>query len=309
MAKIEEFIYPFTVFTPTYNRAELLKRVFKSLEKQTFKHFEWIIVDDGSIDNTSAVVDEFKKTAQFPIEYHWKPNGGKHTAINYVVKIARGYFLAEIDSDDWYADNALERLLYHWNKLEDEKKNKLCGICGLFAYEDGSLVGSRFPADIFDSTDIEIIYVHKVKGDKIGINRIDVLKEFPFPEDFGNFVTEATVWNRKGMKYPTRFINEVIAYKEYQKKGLTDNGRMIAIQNALSSTVVLRELLECGITLPIDVHLKTIINYIRYSIHSQQNFIKVRMKTFNKIWLLICMPISALLFLRDLFYMRRKNNL
>lgn len=304
MIQMKNYEFTFSVFTPTYNRGFLLHRVFESLNHQTIQNFEWIIVDDGSTDNTKQIIDDFKKNSKFPIVYHWKENGGKHTAINMGVKIARGYFFAIIDSDDWYNKTALEKMLQYWNTIEEEKKNDYCGVTGLFTYQDGSIVGKKFPSDIFDVRDIELIYVHKVHGDKIGINKTDVMKEFPFPEELGSFVTEALIWNRKGMKYLTRFVNESFAFKEYQKKGLSDNGLIHAIKSSRATVTVLKEVLQSGMKLPFSVLLKVNINYIRYAIHAQVNSNEMRI-VINKKLFLLYFSIAFLIVIRDRFAIRK----
>ena len=104
--------FAFTVFTATYNRVSLLPRLHESLRTQTFQNFEWIIVDDGSTDDTRQLITSWSSASPFPIRYIWKPNGGKHTAINVGVRKATGYLFAAIDSDDYYVPEALERMLF-----------------------------------------------------------------------------------------------------------------------------------------------------------------------------------------------------
>src|SRR6478672_7236545 len=92
----------FSVVTATYNRAHTLGRTYESLQAQTFRDFEWIIVDDGSTDGTGSLVSGWAQESSFPIRYVSQENGGKHTALNHAVSVARGTFLASVDSDDWY---------------------------------------------------------------------------------------------------------------------------------------------------------------------------------------------------------------
>ena len=158
----DQYSYTFTVFTPTYDRSDLLKRVYDSLEEQTYKDFEWLIVDDGSTDSTRDFIENLQSTASFDIHYSWKENGGKYTAINQGVSEARGRYFAIMDSDDWYLPDALEKMLECWNHVPDETKNSYKGVCGLFEYESGVFVGSKFPKDIFESNDIEIFYIYLI---------------------------------------------------------------------------------------------------------------------------------------------------
>jgi len=104
----------YTVFTPTFNRAHTLHRVFDSLVAQTYRDFEWIVIDDGSTDDTQSLIKLWQQQADFPIHYHYQVNSGKHIAYNYAVKLAHGELFLVIDSDDGFVVNALESMLYWW---------------------------------------------------------------------------------------------------------------------------------------------------------------------------------------------------
>ena len=103
-----------TVFTPTYNRANTLKRAFYSLKNQTCKDFEWLIIDDGSSDNTHELVNQFKKESDFLIRYYWKSNGGRHTAVNYSYQYLNTPYVVTLDSDDELLPNAIEKMIKTW---------------------------------------------------------------------------------------------------------------------------------------------------------------------------------------------------
>src|SRR5437764_8622953 len=107
----------FTVFTPTYNRAHTIKRVFDSLSAQTLREFEWLVVDDGSTDKTSELIAAWAKAVDFPIRYFRQEHSGKHIAYNLAVRAARGQFFLTLDSDDGCVPHALERIAYHWNMI------------------------------------------------------------------------------------------------------------------------------------------------------------------------------------------------
>src|SRR5215472_6221715 len=137
----------FTVFTPTYNRAHTLARVYESLLDQTYDNFEWLVIDDGSTDTTCNLIAHFQKCAKFPVVYkRLYRNRGKHIAHNKALKHARGEFLLVADSDDWIVPNALERMDYHWHRL-----SLLCdpeafvGVAGLCADCNGVIVGDKYP--------------------------------------------------------------------------------------------------------------------------------------------------------------------
>src|ERR1700687_2026026 len=109
--------YTFTVFTPTYNRAGTLPRVYESLRLQTFRDFEWLVVDDGSKDNTEELIKEWQAKAEFPIRYIRPQNQGKPAATNRATQEAQGEFIATVDSDDACVPESLERLKYHWDAI------------------------------------------------------------------------------------------------------------------------------------------------------------------------------------------------
>ncbi len=307
MASLAAYQYTVTVFTPTYNRGHLLERVYRSLLRQTYRNFEWLIVDDGSVDNTAQVVDELARAARFPVRYIWKPNGGKHTAVNEGVRQARGQFFAILDSDDWYRDDALENMLDAWNSIDEPARARYSGVTGLFSYTDGTIVGPRFPADVFDSTDLDITYVHRITGDNIGMKRTDVMRQFPFPEDVGTFVTEDTIWNRMAKVYSTRFVNRVLAVAEYQRGGLSDTGRSRAVRNPTAPVLYLSELLHCGKRLPLPVLLKATANLIRYSLHAHLPIRDIYRSVPSKGVLVLCAPVGLLLVLRDRFLVTKRE--
>ena len=116
--------YTFSVFTPSYNRAKTLPRLYEALKRQTYRNFEWIIVDDGSADNTKETVEKFiSDRPDFNITYKYQTNKGKHIATNVAAQIAKGEFFITIDSDDSVKDNALETFINEWNKIPDKDRS------------------------------------------------------------------------------------------------------------------------------------------------------------------------------------------
>ncbi len=206
-----DYTYQFTVFTPTYNRGHTLHRVYESLAAQTFRDFEWLIVDDGSADDTCRCVSHWIEQADFPIRYLWQRNSGKHVAFNRAVREAKGRFFVPADSDDRFVPTALERFLFHWNTIPESRRREFTGVACLCMTERGDVIGDQFPFDPTDSDSLEISYKYKVRGEKWGFHRTDVLRQFPFPEIPGvGFVPEGIVWNQIARKYKIRFINEAL---------------------------------------------------------------------------------------------------
>ena len=215
----------FTVFTPTYNRAHTLHRVYESLCIQTLRTFEWLIVDDGSTDGTEKLVKEWMSEGRLDIRYIKQANQGKHIAFNTGVANARGELLLAADDDDRFKPKALERFLCHWRAIPEEEQNAFAGATCLCETERGELVGTRFPRDVVDSDSAEIHFRYKVKGEKWGFQRTAVLKEFPFPigdKKKGYTTTpENVVWLRIASRYKTRYFNECLRIYHIHDEGET----------------------------------------------------------------------------------------
>ncbi|HWD90906.1 MAG TPA: glycosyltransferase family A protein [Verrucomicrobiae bacterium] len=299
MSARAEFRYTYTVFTPSYNRAHLLPRVYESLEKQTFRDFEWLVVDDGSKDNTAAVVKELQAKASFPVRYVVKPNGGKPTAVNRGAQEAQGGLIAILDSDDWYVPQTLERFLHHWNSIPKDQQAKFVGVTGLCCFPSGEMLGARFPRDVFDSDAIDLRYKYNVTGEKSGMLRTDVLRQYPYPEDLGKYVSESLVWNRIAKSYQTRFINEVLTVKEFQAGGITRDGRMIQARDTRASLLNARELIGLGKRLPLKPRVKAYANYIRHSLHQGIPLREQMQGAPSKAMYFLCFPAGAFLKTRD----------
>lgn len=201
----------FTVFTPTYNRAATLPRVYESLQLQTFRDFEWLIVDDGSTDNTREIVEKWQAEANFPIRYIYQTNQGKPTATNRGVSDAAGELFLTLDSDDSCLPEALARLRYHWESIPADQRGNFSAVTALCKDQNGRLSGKKFPQDVMDSDSAEMYLKGNITGEKWGFQRTDVLREFPFPTIPGKkFVPESIVWMALSRKYKTRFVNEVL---------------------------------------------------------------------------------------------------
>jgi glycosyltransferase involved in cell wall biosynthesis len=184
----------FTVLTPTYNRAGTLHRVYESLSRQTFRGFEWVVVDDGSTDNTHESILDWQARADFPIRYFWQNNQHKKTAFNRGVREARGKLIVGLDSDDEMPPDALAIFKEAWESIPPARRESYVAVTGLCARPDGSIVGDRYPQDVFDSTAVDVYFRYRVKGEKFGCMRTDILRTYPFPEDVAGFVPESLVW-------------------------------------------------------------------------------------------------------------------
>lgn len=230
--------YKLTAFTPVYNRRRTIHRVFEGLMSQTCKDFEWLIVDDGSTDNLIELIDNYRLSADFPIRYYYKKNGGKHTAINYAYHLTDSEYFIIVDSDDTITPDAVESLLNYWESFSEEKKKDYWSVVGLCKDgETGEVIGDKYPDGINESENPREI-AGKVKGEKSSCMRTEILKQFPFPEPEGtNFITESIVWNKIDKKYRQYYVNDVVRvyyqnepdsiinswYKHYVKEGYVSN--------------------------------------------------------------------------------------
>ncbi len=257
--------HPFiTILTPTYNRASLLPRLFDSLLRQTSKDFEWIVVDDGSTDDTREVVANLKEKCggAFPMGYVYKANGGKHMAINIGAERARGELLFIADSDDLLTDDALETVANSWHDISDDKS--FAGIAGLdITMDTREVIGSGLPQEHIDCNAIDIRYRHHVTGDMKEVFRTEVLREFPFPEFAGErFCPEQLVWFRMARRYRLRYINKPIYIADYQPDGITAGITRARMRNPSASMLTYAELTECPV--PFLVKVKAAINFWRF---------------------------------------------
>jgi glycosyltransferase involved in cell wall biosynthesis len=205
-----DFAHTFTVFTSTRDRAHTLDRPFDSLKGQTFRDFEWLIIDNGSTDGTPELIERFKVEADFPIRYIRQEDGGKHSSMNRAVGLANGAFFVTLDSDDGCIPTALERLKHHWDAIPLDVRDRFTGVTALCLDQDGSLVGTPFPHDPTDSDSREIRYRFKVKGEKWGFHRTEILREHPFPETPGyrGLIPPTAIWAEIARTYKTRYVNE-----------------------------------------------------------------------------------------------------
>lgn len=243
-----------TVFTPTYNRKELLKRAYESLKRQTSSDFMWLIVDDGSTDNTKEAVDTFIEEAPFKIEYYYFENGGKMRAHNRGVEKCSTELFMCLDSDDYLSDTAVENLIKAYdegiksydalneykalkekglNKQNNEKYNEILKQCnceldiaGVIAHKGISkseiFSGHSFP-DIPYST-LYGLYLNGFKGETTIMFRTEVISKFPFPEiDGEKYVPEDYIYDKIDSGFQYVVVPEIITICEIVSEGYTDS--------------------------------------------------------------------------------------
>lgn len=211
-----------TIFTPAYNRAYSLGRTYSSLCNQTCKDFIWLIVDDGSTDNTAALVKEWiANNKQFEIRYVYKENGGMHTAHNEAYRNIDTVLNVCLDSDDAMAFNAVEIILEKWNSIKD---SNYAGMIGLDAdMHTGRIIGKGFPKDLSETT-LSGYYASGGLGDKKLVYRTDIINQYPeYPVFEGEkYVSLAYKYRLIDQDYKLAVINEILCMVEYQTDGSTN---------------------------------------------------------------------------------------
>lgn len=210
-----------TVFTPTYNRAYILPQCYESLLRQTCKDFVWVIIDDGSSDNTKELVASWIKENKLEIKYYYQENQGMHGAYNKAYEVIDTEINVCIDSDDYMTDDAVEFILEFWEKNKEEN---IYGFAGLDIDKSGKVIGTKFPNDLKESTHFDIYKKYKVKGDKKFIYRTELIKQFPFPIFKGENYVGMDYKNVKlDQKYTLKLVNKPLCVVEYLPDGSSLN--------------------------------------------------------------------------------------
>lgn len=236
-----------TVFTPTYNRAYIIETLYHSLQRQTFTDFEWLVVDDGSIDNTAELFSKWKaENNPFFIRYYKKSNGGKCRAINHALDLAKGELFFTVDSDDYLTDDALEKVVQWFDQIGGH--TGFAGVVANRGYSATETTNNIFPEKSRDLSLLEM-EVDRNKnccfynGERAFIFYTDVHRKYKYPEFNGeNFMTEAVAWNRMANDgYKMRFYNDIIWIFEYKDDGLTKSGNSVFLKNPYGYGLWLKE--------------------------------------------------------------------
>ena len=296
--------FAITVFTATFNRAHTIERVYRSLRTQTFRDFEWLVVDDGSTDETGALVRRWAAEADFPIHYVWQENRGKHRAYNRAVGLARGQLFLDFDSDDACVPRALERFQHHWEAIPAPERSRFSTVAALCVDDRGEIMGTKFSTPITDSHNLEARFRYHVTGEKWGIHRTEVLRQFPFPDVDGSHVPEGIMWARIGRQFKTRYVNEVLRVYHTDQPSLTRSGGLVVnpLVGRLEHMTNLNENLDYLVAAPIEL-CRSGVHYTRFSFHAGvgvwRQFSDVRTLG-GKLVSAMALPIGWAVFIRDM---------
>lgn len=261
-----------TVLTPTYNREHTLKKLYESLIGQTSKDFNWLIIDDGSTDNTKELVATFIKEDIIQIEYRYQKNGGKHRALNYGISLIDTEITFMVDSDDWIVEDAIETIINYAKKYESEKNIGVLSF--LKAYPDMSINGPRYEKDEYRGNHIIERLNKKNKGDKAEVCFTNVLKKYPLPEiENEKFISEGYLWVKMALDYDTIYINKIIYIADYLQDGLTKNIYKHRISNPKGCIEVAK--IACNEKASFYIKVKNMIKYVAYSMIDKRSFKKM----------------------------------
>ncbi|MBQ7546200.1 MAG: glycosyltransferase family 2 protein [Clostridia bacterium] len=212
-----------TVFTPTYNRAYTLPQCYESMRRQTCKDFVWLVVDDGSTDNTRELVESWMREDNgFVLRYVWQENQGMHGAHNLAYATIDTEINTCIDSDDFMPDDAVEKILRFWETCRDDQT--ISGILALDVDKQGNVIGDAFPDGLDRVTGYEIYHKYGLKGDKKYILRTELTRLYPYPVFPGEkYVGLASKYLLLDKEYKLRLLNEPVCIVEYLPDGSSKN--------------------------------------------------------------------------------------
>ncbi|MAQ74995.1 MAG: glycosyltransferase [Aquimarina sp.] len=212
-----------TVFTPTYNRAYCLNKCYESLINQSNQDFKWLIIDDGSTDDTESLVNSWIQENKIDIQYHYQNNLGMHGGHNAAYRLVETPLNVCIDSDDAMGEEAVQKILDTWQIIKGD--DKYAGIVGLDADPSGKIIGTKMPEDLRETTLYELYNKHKVQGDKKLVYRTEVVKKYPaYPIFEGErFVPLGYLYQLIDQDYKLYPINEVLCDVEYMPDGSSLN--------------------------------------------------------------------------------------
>lgn len=299
-----------TVITPTHQGRERLRVVYDSLIKQIEKPKKWIIVVDGSDKATEEYVGKLI-TDNIDIQLVVKDHNHKKSAINLGVKLADTEFVVIADDDDPFPEDAISAMISVWNSIPCDIKKYYVGVTGLCDDGEGNVIGDRFPVDPFDSNPIESFFYYKIKGEKWGMQRRDILLKYPFFEDAEGYVGESTVWMEVGKKYKTRYFNKVVRHyverpssimtTKWTKNKINKNCQAYVYGYHYSASNFIgyawknpRFVVGCSVS-----YVRFLIHCIKYK--KVKRWMYSRVRFVDAVVFIVGLPLGVLLFVRDQF--------
>lgn len=280
---MEKTMPKLTILTTTYNRLSTLKRLYESLLNQTCLDFQWLVIDDGSTDDTSAFFKKINKNTPFLIEYKYKENGGKHTAINYAKPYIEGQYFTIVDSDDFLSDNAVDYIIKMWAKYNPNPN------IGGITFQRGNVDGKPLDNSIvgeYVSTFSEASN-NGMHSDHFETVRSILFKKFTFPVYKGEkFIAEGAMWYLVTKNYKIVYSDKVLYYCKYLDDGYTKKGKKLQLENPQGSRWHAKVLLD-NENFKFSIRYKQAILFCTYNKWLKNSFFETIKKDNNKKYLLL----------------------
>lgn len=267
-----------TILSPAYNKGKTIQRSFDSLLRQTCHDFEWLIVNDGSTDNTLSIIKEMK-TSLFPIKIIDKKNEGLNRTFNRGVKEAKGKYILRLDPDDFLVDNAVEEVINEIRKYDGDES--ICSVAYLTKFNTGKIIGRNLLNKVTRTNFFDYRYKLKVKGDCCEIVRTDVLRKYPMPEiDGEKFCRESYIWFEIAQEYDAIYFPLAIYIREYNENSISSNSVKVYSQNPngmmLCNAQNVKLLLKYkNKNKYIKDILRSGVNYYRFGLYSKRSLISI----------------------------------
>lgn len=281
-----------SVLTPTYNRGELLKKLYNSLLQNLDENIEieWLIMDDGSIDNTKNIVAEFRKENRMEIKYNYQENQGKMIAINKLVEQATGNLIIDCDSDDYFTPDAFKIVKEEYEKNKNDKE--MYGLCFLKNDQNGNNMGNEFKNE--KTTMFDLYFKEGETGEKAIVFITNIRKKYKHEiENNEKFVTEARMYHKMDEKYYMICINKPIMICEYQKEGYTKNIKKEFQENPFGYYKYFQEILQKNMKgVKLNKRLYAIKHYILFSylIKSKNNVKQIKGLKNRILYIILYLP-------------------
>ena len=275
-----------SILTATYNRAKMLPKLYESIKKNIDSDLdcEWIVIDDGSKDNTAELIKIFQEENVVDIKYKFEENAGKMAAINEAVELASGELMVDCDSDDYFADDAFQIIRENTNEILND--NSLYGMIFFKADKEGNISGDKFKTEYEPTTMFDLYFKEDIKGEKIIVFNSKIRKNFKHQIENGEkFITEARMYHKMDDQYKVICINKIIEYGKYEEDGYTKNISKMFKKYPYGYYEYFKEILEKDMRgVLFNKRLYVIKHYILFGVLSHHRFNIKRIKDFsNKI--------------------------
>lgn len=278
-----------SIFTPTYNRAYIIGKLYNSLCNQTYRNFEWVVVDDGSTDDTEELINSFITENRINIIFYKQKNQGKHIAINKGIELANGELFFIVDSDDYLTKDAFATIADNLTELE---QLDVCGLVFNRVTPSLNTIGKQATFEKIKCSLYDLKFKYKLNSDKAEIFKTEIIRKFPFPYfESEKFSPEALVMYRMSGEYQIVYVNKGIYVCEYQPGGLTANITKIRMNSPKGTTLYYYEQFLRSHT--VLLKMKSAINFYRF----QANNMKIEDKI--SFPYLLLNPLGKLMYLMD----------